>query len=238
MKRQVVIASVGLVALLLTGFMVFRSGASEAGEIEYRYAAVEKGELVRSISATGQVVALTAVDVKSKAGGRIVRLAVDEGTPVKRGDLIAEIDPSDTEAVYQQAQADLQSSQARADQARGTYRLQVAQSKTSIADAQAALESARSRLRRAELEAKRQPTLSGASVATAQANLASAIEEKGKYQAVEAPQQRSDAEGNLNRSKAELDAAQAEFERQSDLLKRGYVSQAAVDRAKSSLEAA
>ena len=50
--------------------------------------------------------------VKSKAGGKLVSLVVDEVTPVKKGDLIAKIDPSDTEAVYEQAQADLQSANA------------------------------------------------------------------------------------------------------------------------------
>jgi HlyD family secretion protein len=238
MNKKLVIGSIVVVSLLLGGFIVFRSGASDAAEIEYRYAPASKGELVRSISATGQVVALTAVDVKSKAGGKIVRLAVDEGTVVKKGDLIAEIDPSDTQAVYEQARADLQSAQARADQARNNYRLQIASGRTAIADAQAALESAKSRLRRAELEATRQPTLSTAGVTTAEANLAAAKEGRDKYQNVEAPQLRRDAEGNLARTSAELEAAQAEFERQTDLLKRGYVSQAAVDRAKSSLEAA
>lgn len=237
MKKTIIGLAI-LVILVLGGWTVFRSGASEAGEIEYRYTAVQRGEIVRSISATGQVVALTAVDVKSKAGGKIVRLAVDEGTRVKRGDLIAEIDPSDTQAVYEQAQADLQSAQARAAQAQSNYQLQVAQSQTSVADAEAALASAKSRLARAQLESKRQPTMSNASVASAEASLASAKEAKTKYETVEALQLRRDADGTVNRTKAELDAAQSEYERQQDLLKRGYVSQAAVERAKSLLEAA
>lgn len=227
-----------LVAMAIGGYTVFRGGADESAEIEYRYAPVAKGELVRSISATGQVVALTSVDVKSKAGGKIVQLAVEEGTRVKKGDLIATIDPSDTQSVYDQAAAELQTAQARADQARKNYQLQVAQSGTTIDDATVALASARSRLARAELEAKRQPTMSNASVNSATAALNSAKESQNKYDTVTAPQIRSDAAGAERRTKAELDAAQAEYERQTDLLKRGYVSQAAVDRAKSSLEAA
>jgi len=227
-----------VVAMAIGGYTVFRGGAEDSAEIEYRYAPVAKGELIRSISATGQVVALTSVDVKSKAGGKIVALAVEEGTIVKKGDLIATIDPSDTQAVYDQAAADLRSTQARADQARKNYELQLAQSATAIDDATVALASARSRLARAELEAKRQPTLSTSSVNSATAALNAAKEAQTKYETVTAPQIRSDANGSERRTKAELDAAQAEFERQTDLLKRGYVSQAAVDRAKSSLEAA
>ncbi|HRK22502.1 MAG TPA: efflux RND transporter periplasmic adaptor subunit, partial [Fimbriimonadaceae bacterium] len=225
-------------AMAIGGYTVFRGGAEDSAEIEYRFAPVAKGELVRSISATGMVVALTSVDVKSKAGGKIVQLAVEEGTFVKKGDLIAIIDPSDTQAVYDQAAADLRSTQARADQARKNYELQIAQSETAIQDATVALAAARSRLARAELEAKRQPTMSTSSVNSATAALNSAKEAQSKYDTVTAPQLRSDAAGSERRTKAELDAAQAEFERQIDLQRRGYVSQAAVDRARSSLEAA
>ncbi len=238
MKKKFVIGLVILAILLVGGWTVFKQGADSSAEIEYRYAPVAKGELVRSISATGQIVALTAVDVKSKAGGKVVQLVVDEGSEVKKGDLIAVIDPADTEAVYQQAMADLTSAQARAAQARSNYQLQIAQSATAIEDARVALDSAKSRLARAELEANRQPTLSTSSVQTAQASLASAQEAKSKYETVTAPQLRRDMQGTLNRTDAELDAATAEHARQQDLLKRGYVSQAAVDRAKASMEAA
>jgi HlyD family secretion protein len=236
-KKRILIGLVMVVALVAAGFTLFRSGG-DAAEIEYRFAPVERGELVRSISATGMVVALTAVDVKSKAGGIVTQLMVDEGTVVKKGDLVAIIDPRDTRAIFEQAQADLRSAQARADQAQSSYELQVAQSRTNVEDAKAALEAAKSRLARAEIEAKRQPTLSTASVQTAAAALNAAEEAKSKYETVEAPQLRRDAEGSLNRTKAELDSAEAEAARQKDLLRRGYVSQAAVDRANSSLAAA
>lgn len=237
MKKPIVLLII-VAILIIGGWTVFKRGADATGEVEYRYAKVERTELVQSISATGQLVALTAVDVKSKAGGKIVQLAVDEGSEVKKGDLIAVIDPADTEAVYQQAMADLTSAQARAAQAKNNYELQVAQSKTAIEDARAALEAAKSRAARAEMEAKRQPTLSESSVNSAIASLAAAEEAKRKYETVTAPQLRLDMQGSLSRSKAELDAANAEYERQQDLLKRGYVAQAAVERAKSSLEAA
>src|SRR5688572_22129841 len=137
---------VGLLIAGAGGYWWFtRNGDAAEGDIEYRYAKIERGELVRSISATGALVASTMVDIKSKAGGKVVRLAVDEGSIVKRGDLIAEIDPSDTRSVYDQASADLTSAQARAEQAEANFRLQVANSRTSVADAQSALASARVR---------------------------------------------------------------------------------------------
>ncbi|MBI5706152.1 MAG: efflux RND transporter periplasmic adaptor subunit [Armatimonadetes bacterium] len=218
-------------------FFVFR-GDGEEPEIEYRYEAAKVGELTRSTSATGTVVPLTTVDVKSKAGGIVERLYVDEGAVVKKGDLVAEIDPRDTKAAFEQAQADLRQAEARADQAGMNLDLQKRNTRTSLATAQAALESAKLRLERAQIESKRQPTTSTSSLTSARAAYESAQAELERFQTVTKLQQRRDTEGGYNRARADLDAAKADFERQKGLLQRGYVSQAVVERAKASLESA
>lgn len=229
---------IGLVVVLASlWFFAFR-GNGEEPEIEYRYEAAKMGELTRSTSATGTVVPLTTVDVKSKAGGIVQRLYVDEGAVVKKGDLIAEIDPRDTKAAFEQAQADLRQAEARADQAGVNLDLQKRNTKTSVAASEAALESAKLRLERAQLEAKRQPTTSRSSQASSQASFESAQEELARFQSVSKPQQRRDTEGALSRARADLDAAKADYERQKGLLKSGYVSQAVVDRSRASLESA
>ena len=157
MKTKIAIIVI-VIGLILGGWAYQSRSTEKPTEVEYRYAKVAKGELVRSISATGQVVATTAVDVKSKAGGIVVKLAVEEGTIVKKGDLIARIDPADTQAAYDQANADLVSGGAKASQAEDTYRLQIAQSKTEIDDAHASLDTAKVRLARAKVQYVRQPT--------------------------------------------------------------------------------
>lgn len=229
----------GLLAVLATGvWAIFIRGRGGEDEIQYRFAAASKGELVRSISATGQVVALTSVDIRSKAGGTVVRLAVDEGSEVKAGDLIAEIDPRDTRALFDQASADVQTAQARARQAEVSLQLQKANTETSVAEAEAALEAARIRLARADLEASRQPTLTQSSIETARANLASAEEALRKYESVTAPQIRRDADGAHTRAKADLETAEAELKRQGELLRDGYVSRAVFERAQATLASA
>ena len=224
--------------LILFGiwFFVLRKGAAGA-EIEFAYATIERGELVRSTSATGVLVALTSVDVKSKAGGNVVHLVVDEGTVVKKGQLIAEIDPADTQAVYDQADADLKSAQARAQQAKVTFDQQKITTTTTIADAQTTLATAKVRLERARLSCIRQPALSKSSVDTAQAAYDSALEDQRRLTAVTIPQMRRDARGGLSSAKADLNTAQADYKRQLELLKKGYVSQAAVEKSQSTLEA-
>ncbi len=233
------IAIIVVVLILAIGGWAFMSRKDDsAAEIEYRYAAVEKGEIVRSISATGQVVATTTVDVKSKAGGRIVKLAVDEGTIVKKGDLIATIDPSDTQATYEQANADLTTANARASQAQQNYELQIAQSKTDVDDARAALAGAKVRLQRAKIENVRQPALSKSSVDSAQATYDAALAALNKTQKVTIPQMRRESTSNLSQAKAQRTTAAAELTRQKGLLAKGYVAESAVERAQAAAEAA
>jgi len=93
MNKKIIIAVTAL-AVIVAGYFVVNRKQDAAAEIEFRYAPVVKGELTRSINATGLIVALTTVDVKSKAGGKILHLFVDEGSVVKKGDPIADIEPS------------------------------------------------------------------------------------------------------------------------------------------------
>lgn len=229
---------VGVIALLVGVWAVFLRGGSPETEIEFRYAPVTKGELIRSISANGQLVALTTVDIKSKAGGKIVKVNVTEGSEVKKGDLIAEIDPSDTQATYDQAQADLDSANARANQAGKNYELQLATGGQAVKDAEIALESAKSRLKRAELDAERQPTISKTALTTAESNLKTAQQSYDRMREVTIPQRRRDSQGALNRAKVAFENAQLDLTRQEGLLAKGYVAASAVERARNTLESA
>ncbi len=227
-----------IVALILGGWAYESRGTEKTSEIEFKYSPVAKGELVRSISATGQVVATTAVDVKSKAGGIVVKLAVDEGSVVKKGDLIARIDPADTQAVYDQATADVVGGDARASQAEATYRLQIAQSKDEVADAKATLETAKVRLDRARIQNLRQPTLSKSTVDTAQANYNAELAALDRLQKVTIPQMRRDSRGAVNQAKAQRTEALADLARQKNLFAKGYVAGSAVEKADAAAEAA
>ena len=237
MKKTILII-VGIVALGAGGWYYTTQNQTQVAEVEYRYAAVEKGTLRRSISASGQVVALTAVDVKSKAGGNVVKLAVEEGSIVKQGDLIAIIDPEDTKAVYDQASADLESANARARQAEITLELQIKQSETAVQDARNSLAAAKTRLERSTIEASRQPELSSAAVRTAQANLEASLAALERLQKVDIPQQRADAQNGVTDTHTSVNTAEAELTRQQSLLQQGYVAASAVDNARRTLATA
>jgi HlyD family secretion protein len=79
---------------------------------------VGRGNLRITAEAVGSVEPVRRVEVKSKASGEILRLHVDVGDVVEPGTLLAEVDPRDVRNRYDQAVADLDVSQAQANNAR------------------------------------------------------------------------------------------------------------------------
>jgi HlyD family secretion protein len=74
--------------------------------------AIEKGDVARSVVATGKVQPLTKVDVKSKASGIVKKLYVHYGDQVKTGQLLAELDKEQLEASVAEARANLLAAEA------------------------------------------------------------------------------------------------------------------------------
>ncbi len=81
-------------------------------------ARVERGELVATVSATGSLSPLVTVQVGSQLSGTIHRLNADFNSLVKKGDLIAEIEPSLFAAAEAQAEANRMSAEAMRDKAK------------------------------------------------------------------------------------------------------------------------
>ena len=79
---------------------------------EFQTAAVERGEITQVVTATGTLNPVKDVAVGCQVSGQISKLYVDFNTPVKKGELIAEIDPATYLASEQQAAADLDNAKA------------------------------------------------------------------------------------------------------------------------------
>ncbi len=76
-RKRLIVISAGVVLLAVFGLMAARRGGKEIDPS--RLAAIEKGDLARSVVATGKVQPLTKVEIKSKASGLVKRLFVDYG---------------------------------------------------------------------------------------------------------------------------------------------------------------
>ena len=76
----------------------------------YRTARVERGPITATVSSTGTLNPVTSVQVGTQVSGQIQQLFVDFNSPVKKGELIARIDPETFQYRVRQAEADLESS--------------------------------------------------------------------------------------------------------------------------------
>jgi HlyD family secretion protein len=79
--------------------------ATKPVEYTYRTAKIERGNLVARVTATGTLSAHVTVQVGSQVSGRVSQLMVDFNSPVKKGQVIAKIDPQLFEAALAQARA-------------------------------------------------------------------------------------------------------------------------------------
>jgi HlyD family secretion protein len=102
-KRVGIVLAVLIVAVV--GWRVLSHG--KVAKVSYELADVDKGTVEKSISSTGSVAALVTVDVGSQISGQISELKADFNTQVKKGDLLAVIDPQTYQQRMNSAQADL-----------------------------------------------------------------------------------------------------------------------------------
>src|ERR1035438_6886349 len=77
-----------------------------------KLAKVEKGDLAKSVVATGKIEPITKVEVKSKASGIVKKLYVDYGDHVKKGQMLGELDREEIQARVAQARAQVEASEA------------------------------------------------------------------------------------------------------------------------------
>ena len=107
--KKILIGSLIVIVLGVGCFFLFKG--KENG-IKFRVEKIARGEIVSSVTATGTVNAVTTVLVGTQVSGTIKTLYVDFNSPVKKGELIAQIDPATFEAQVGQAQANLFSAKA------------------------------------------------------------------------------------------------------------------------------
>jgi HlyD family secretion protein len=153
-KRRLWVVVGIAVAALAVGFYFITNGQND--KLSYRFEKVDRGDIVVSISATGTLNADTTVQVGSQVSGRIARIYVDFNSVVKRGQLLAQLDPTFLNAALNQSKAGVARARATLNQAERDYNRTndlFEKNLVSQADMDAAitnLESARAGLQQAE----------------------------------------------------------------------------------------
>ncbi len=114
--------AVAVIAVLAAGWYFWskRGQADVAGG--YRTEAVQRGDIRVAISSTGTLSAITTVTVGSQISGQVTEILVDFNSLVKKGDVLARIDPSTYQAELERGNAQIASAQAQLRQAQATLR--------------------------------------------------------------------------------------------------------------------
>ena len=117
MKKRVALVLVGLAVVTVTVAAYYRANHASGGP-QLVTAAVSRGTVVETVEATGTLEAVTTVQVGTQVSGRIQDLYVDFNSPVRRGQILAKIDPQFFKAAVEQAKANLAAAEGNLAKAR------------------------------------------------------------------------------------------------------------------------
>lgn len=112
MKKKSIIAAALVVVLAIAAVLVHRAALANE-TTEYRFTSVERGNIESTVSATGTLQAVTTVQVGTQVSGQISELLVDFNDTVKKGQLLARIDPTLQQQAVEDAQASLEKARAQ-----------------------------------------------------------------------------------------------------------------------------
>jgi HlyD family secretion protein len=135
------------VVLVAGGLSTYFYAQSRGNAPKYRTARLERGPLTAAVSATGNLNAVTTVLVGSQVSGQIKELHADFNSVVKKGQLIARIDPEIFEAKVNQARGELEAAQANVL----NQQAQVEKARAEVENARAALAEARAQTAKAQV---------------------------------------------------------------------------------------
>ena len=142
-SRRLLVVALALLLLAAAGALAWRFlGAGAAGP-SFRVAKVERGNITAVVSASGSLSAVTTVVVGSQISGQIKELFVDFNSQVRKGQLLARIDPETYELKVRQAEADLEAARTQLlnQQANGlTLRSQATRTRIQANDAKSDLD--------------------------------------------------------------------------------------------------
>ncbi|MEA3249786.1 MAG: efflux RND transporter periplasmic adaptor subunit [Patescibacteria group bacterium] len=108
-NKKVIIGSMAAI-LVVVVILIVRSGGSE---FEYETYAVDRGEVVEVISATGSIAPSSKIKLQPQVMGKVVEIPVEEGDEVLKGDVLLQLDVGDINAQILAQRAALASAQAK-----------------------------------------------------------------------------------------------------------------------------
>lgn len=109
--------ALALVPMLLGGCGQEKAPPKKSGPVPVETAVVEQRDVPIDILAVGTVESIASVELKAKVGGEVTKVNFTDGSYVKAGDSIVEIDPRPYQVVAQRAEANLAMAEAQSTNA-------------------------------------------------------------------------------------------------------------------------
>ena len=119
MKKRIVVL-VAIVAVLIAAFWIVRARRAN-GASTYRFTQVEQGDVTQVVSTTGTLQAIKSVQVGTQVSGQLSAIYVDFNDHVRKGQLIARIDPTLLQQEVRSAEASVERASASLDEKRREF---------------------------------------------------------------------------------------------------------------------
>ena len=131
-----------LVAALAGGAWVWWPQGGQEAQIQGKQFQVRRGGIRRLVVSTGTVKPQVGAEVKvgARVSGRVEKLLVSIGQPVKAGQVVAVIEHKDLEAKLHQAEAELRAEQARLGRVKAVGPREIARAEAELSEAKATLD--------------------------------------------------------------------------------------------------
>ncbi len=120
MKKKIIFT--GVIAILLIAAAVIFIKSKDAPKVNFRTTEIKSGNINLTVTATGQLSAVTTVDVGTQVSGTIVKLNADFNSKVHRGEIIAVLDTTTLYAAVEDAEANLNHIKAQIIAAKSNYK--------------------------------------------------------------------------------------------------------------------
>ena len=120
MKKKLITVAIVAIAAVTSSYVLYRHAHQQTAPA-YRTAAVQRGNLESTVAATGTLGAVTTVQVGTQVSGQISAISVDFNSKVKKGELIARIDPTLQQQAVEDAQAGVARASAQLVQTKAEY---------------------------------------------------------------------------------------------------------------------
>jgi HlyD family secretion protein len=189
-----VAAAIVLIAAIVASIVVVRS---RAGAVTYTTVPVQTGSLAQTVTASGTLNPQNTISIGSQVSGIISEIDADFNSHVKKGQVLAKLDPTTFQAALDQARASLAQSEAQAAASGAT----ASGGPSTVAAAQANAQAAAASARVAQATA----AASNAAIATAQTNVAKAQSALALAQQTVARDNQLLAQGYIAQAQADTD---------------------------------